>query len=228
MSEEKKKPATKATEAKITKPKAETVPKESYDQLLEQVMKMQETLNGMQGAKQKEAKMDEITIYTRVPIVSYMMGKKRLPVNKSKEALLNGYKQVTYLSAKEVDDILSKDNIRKRFDEGLLGFQDEVYYDYFGVTCEYPLHDENIIELLKLDDAEMKSKLDEITGNMKKESVLHHLVYRIAWLVKNDKLQGIPASKISFLDKIFFGGLPSKWNMNLTKAQSYLDFMDTK
>ena len=91
---------------------------------------------------------------------------------------------------------------RKLFQNGLFYFEDKKWYEYFNIRTAVVLNDEGIIELLTLPEADMKKKLNEVTENKTNEITMHSLMVRVAYLLKNNKLN-IGFDKMPILDEYF-------------------------
>ena len=215
-----KKATTKSSAPKEAQSKADTVSREEYNRLLKMIEQMQKT------PAQADI-MDEVDpIRDRVQVVSYMIGQNGFMLGVGREVLFPHYGSVINMTVAEVNEAIRRVQVRQLFDNGLLGFVDSKYFTYFGLESVFPLSDENLIELLSQDDEVVEKRIKELTQNMRNESVIHAMIFRIAWLLKNNKATGIGTSKQALLDKVFFSKLPDYIDMNLSKAMGYLDWME--
>jgi len=222
VKKEQKAPTTKA-ETKAPETKAvETVPKAEFDKLMEAVKIMQAQMSG-----NNQQTLGGINpMFDRTNVISYMMGKNNIPLSGGREISFMGYGQSVSLTINDVSDMLNRSVSRQLFMDGLLGFDDNKWYDYYGLRSSVVLTDENILLILKEDDKGTIEGINRLTNNMKNESVIWHLLFHIAWLYKENKVEGVESGKLMCLNDVFFGRLPEKFSMSMAKAQRYLEWVD--
>jgi len=232
VKEEKKAPSTtvapKVAETKVetknmeTKTE-ETVPKTEFDRLMGLVADMQKQ---MQSQPKNKGVSDVNPMFDRTNVISYMMGKNNVPLSGGREISFLNYGQSVSLTINDVSDMLNRSVSRQLFVDGLLGFDDDKWYDYYGLRSAVVLTDENILEILRKDDEGTVKGINQLTNNMKNETVVWHLLYRIAWLYKENKINGVDSGKLMCLNEHFFGKLPERFSMSMAKAQRYLDWLE--
>lgn len=144
----------------------------------------------------------------RVVIGSNIMGKETLMPDKHREIAVDGFNDKVTVSIEDANMIMGQIKYRRLFQNGLFYFDDKKWYEYFNVHTPVILNDAGIIEVLILPETEMKIKLNQITENKTNEITMHALMVRVAYLLKNNKLN-IGFDKMPILDEYFKAKLSS-------------------
>jgi len=127
-----------------------------------------------------------------VYVGSNMMGKTELiyDTRSGRGITIYGHKKPIGLTKDRVGLLLENNKFRKFFEKGLLYFVDKEMYQKYSVYTDIVLNDETIIEVLKLSSDNLLRKFVEITNNKTDNAVTHNLLFRIAYLLRNNMVQG--------------------------------------
>ena len=166
-------------------------------QAMREMMKMLLANNSQQQSQYSSSALDN-----RVVVGSNIMGKETLMPDKYREIAIDGFKDKVTISIEDANMIMGQIKYRKLFQNGLFYFEDKKWYDYFNIRTAVILNDEGIMEVLTLPEVEMKKKLNEVTENKTNEITMHSLMVRVAYLLKNNKLN-IGFDKMPILDEYF-------------------------
>jgi hypothetical protein len=166
-------------------------------QVMREMMKMLLANNSQQQVQHSTSSLDN-----RVVVGSNIMGKETLMPDKHREIAIDGFKDKVTISIEDANMIMGQIKYRKLFQNGLFYFDDKKWYEYFNIHPSVVLNDEGIMEVLTLPEVEMKKRLNDVTENKTNEITMHSLMVRVAYLLKNNKLN-IGFDKMPILDEYF-------------------------
>lgn len=116
------------------------------------------------------------------------------------------------LSLEGVHSILKTPRNRKLFENGILYFSDDKWYDYFRISRSKILNDENIIQVFNGDNEDIKYRLDQLTDSKSSLSSMYQLPFKITILLTEKKLS-IDLDQLEIVER-YFG-----YSLNSIKAQ---------
>jgi len=148
-------------------------------------------------------------------IKSNLYGKVALMLDKLTEVVIADSRDRLSLDISQVNIILSKTKYKALFAQGLLYFDDDKWYSYFGLNKpKYILTDEVLAEIFNKADSVFEA-LKAITNNGESNSLMNFIPYKLAELVKNGMLQ------INYKDQLDIERFLSTDKMPVTLAGLY-------
>jgi len=146
--------------------------------------------------KQEDSKSEMITV------ISVMNNLETIFINENKEYILKHYGDKVKIKILDCQDALLRPRNAQLFSSGLIYFENEKWYEFFGIDKPILiLSKENIIEFMEKDDNEIKRILSLITQNKTNKNVEYYLLLNIAKL-QNDGHR-FSSESIDLLNKFF-------------------------
>lgn len=181
--------------------------------LKEQAIKFEEMFASMQKQIEALQKPVEVTMTeaktevekSMVYIGSNIMEKTIISTNKdgSSGVTLYGHKKPIGVTFNKMSNLLENDKIRILFEKGLLYFADKKWYETFSVDTKIILNDDSITSLLGSDSNSLVAQLMEITENKTNSTLMHCLLFRIAYLLKNNQVTNFDFNNMQTLKNFF-------------------------
>lgn len=128
-----------------------------------------------------------------------------------------GFNNTVKFTENEVRSLLKSNYVREYLQKDILYFVDEPDYDYYEIKKKFDLDDDSLTKLVKGNTSTMINKFNEYTSRKRDDAVVHSLFFRIAELLKDNKLNDLPYQNRQEIEKYF--------NFSLDYAQTMLDAM---
>lgn len=159
----------------------------SLKEQMEMIQNMLKNMNQQPQIIQKNVNDEMITI------ISCLHGRHILVDMNHNEVvtLLDRNKPVT-VSLKRAENLMTETN-RRLFEDGLITFTDNKWYDYFGLSTDKIITEEKLKEIYQLPMDKLTRKLDEITNYGKNDRVKYTLIWTI--------VRNIAENKEGFVDR---------------------------
>lgn len=181
--------------------------KEQMNKFTDMFASMQKQIENLQTANNSQNNVTKIDDSEEmVYFGSNIMGKTELITDyrSGSGITVYGHKPPISTSKQRMLQLLENDKIRRLFEKGLLYFSFDKWYKVFGIHTNFILDDKNIITLLGMTPKDLMNQLREITDNGKNSPVVHTLIFRIAYLLQNNKVPDFKSQNMQTI-KEFFG-----------------------
>ena len=139
------------------------------------------------------------------------------PNNDVKLVIKYGSNNAIKMGEHDIKSALQSNYVREYLEKGILYFVDEEDYKYYDVRHDFDLKDEDVVSIVYKSQNQMISDFNRLTDNKRDDPVVHCLFYRIAELIKDNKLGQLKYENRLAIEKYF--------NFSLDQAQMILDVM---